>query len=72
MNRAEQRQLANVRVQVDQLRRESRISRTPLDATTKNFVDFILENETSDPLLQKNEDPGCGCLPSMSIFGGNK
>ena len=70
MNRAEQRQLANVRVQVDQLRRESRISRTPLDATTKNFVDFILENETSDPLLQKNDEPRCGCLPN--IFGGIK
>ena len=68
LTRAEQRQLANVRVQVEQLRRESRITRAPLDTTVKSFVDFILEKETSDPLLMKKDNLKCGCFPVLSML----
>ena len=68
--RAEQRQLAATRVLVEQLRREARITRVPLDETTREMLEFVAEREAADPLLQKNDPDGCPfmCLP----IGRNK
>ena len=55
---------------VEQLRREARITRVPLDETTREMLEFVAEREAADPLLQKNDPDGCPfmCLP----IGRNK